>query len=274
MAQRHPTENQNVTKSSCDIAHSEIFVDFRKKFAPNTTHAVPYSLFPNSQHPGSQWHSDYYTDFSWQSFLTIPMAQRLLHRLLLAISFDNPNGTATLTQTSFGNFFWQSQWHSDCYTDFFWQFLFTIPMAQRLLHRLLLAIFFDNPNGTATVTQTSFGNFFWQSQWHSDCYTDFFWQSFSTIPMAQRLLHRLLLAIFFDNPNGTATVTQTSFDNLFRQSQWHSDSYTDVFWQSFLTIPMAQHVPYSFCWLPLHLNSPWHRNHYIEFFWHTRMWQS
>ena len=83
MAQRHPTENQKVTKSSRDIAHSEIFVDFRKKFAPNTN--VPYSLFPNSQHPGSQWHSDYYTDFSWQSFLTIPMAQRLLHRLLLAI---------------------------------------------------------------------------------------------------------------------------------------------------------------------------------------------
>ena len=82
---------------------------------------VPYSLFPNSQHPGSQWHSDYYTDFSWQSFLTIPMAQRLLHRLLLAIFFDNPNGTATVTQTSFSNFFWQSQWHSDCYTDFFWQ---------------------------------------------------------------------------------------------------------------------------------------------------------
>ena len=36
MAQRHPTENQKVTKSSRDIAHSEIFVDFRKKFAPNT----------------------------------------------------------------------------------------------------------------------------------------------------------------------------------------------------------------------------------------------
>ena len=138
----------------------------------------------------------------------------LLHRLLLAISFDNPNGTATVTQTSFGNLFWQSQWHSDCYTDFFWQFLLTIPMAQRLLHRLLLEIFFDNPNGTATVTQTSFGNFFWQSQWHSDCYTDFF------------------LAISFDNPNGTATVTQTSFGNLFWQSQWHSDCYTDFFWQS------------------------------------------
>ena len=180
---------------------------------------VLYSIFPNSQHPGSQWHSDYYTDFSWQSFLTIPMAQRLLHRLLLAISFDNPNGTATVTQTSFGNFFWQSQWHSDCYTDFFWQFLLTIPMAQRLLHRLLLAISFDNPNGTATVTQTSFGNLLWQSQWHSNCYTDFFWQFL-------------------------------------------------------LTIPMAQHVPYSFCWLPLHLNSSWHRNHYIEFFWHTTMWQS
>ena len=86
------------------------------------------------------------------------MAQRQLHRLLLTI-------------------FWQSQWHRDCYTDFFWQFLLTIPMAQRLLHRLLLAISFDNPNGTATVTQTSFGNFFWQSQWHSDCYTDFLWQS-------------------------------------------------------------------------------------------------
>ena len=36
MAQRHPTENQKVTKSSRDIAHSEICVDFRKKFAPNT----------------------------------------------------------------------------------------------------------------------------------------------------------------------------------------------------------------------------------------------
>ena len=194
MAQRHPTENQKLTKSSRDIAHSEIFVDFRKKFAPNTNGTA--CAISNSQHPGSQWHSDCYTDFSWQSFLTIPMAQRLLHRILLAISFDNPNGTATVTQTSFGNFFWQSQWHSDCYTDFFWQFLLTIPMAQRLLHRLLLAISFDNPNGTATVTQTSFGNLF------------------LTIPMAQRLLHRLLLAISFDNPNGTATVTQTSFGNL------------------------------------------------------------
>ena len=46
--------------------------------------------------------------------------------------------------------------------------------------------------------------------------------------MAQRLLHRLLLAIFFDNPNGTATITQTSLEELF------------------LTIPMAQRVPYSF----------------------------
>ena len=237
---------------------------------------VLYSLFPNSQHPGSQWHSDYYTtsldnlfwqsqwhsdcytDFFWQFRFTIPMAQRLLHRLLVAIFFDNPSGTATVTQTSFGNFFWQSQWHSDCYTDFFWQFRLTIPMAQRLLHRLLLTIFFDNPSGTATVTQTSFGNFFWQSQWHSDCYTDFFWQFLLTIPMAQRLLHRLLLAIFFgnpnakrllhrlllaisfDNPNGTATVTQTSFGNFFWQSQWHSDCYTDFFWQSFSTIPMAQ----------------------------------
>ena len=177
---------------------------------------VLYSLFPNSQHPGSQWHSDYYTDFSWQSFLTIPMAQRLLHRLLLAISFDNPNGTATVTQTSFGNFFWQSQCYSDCYTDFFWQFLLTIPMAKRLLHRLLLAISFDNPNGTATVSQTSFGNLFWQSQWHSNCYTDFFWQFLLTIPMARRLLHRLLLT--------------------------HQD----------VTIPMAQRVPSSF-WKPLYL---------------------
>ena len=105
------------------------------------------------------------------------MAQRLLHRLLLTIFFDNPNGTATITQTSFHNLF------------------LTIPMAQRLSHRLLLIIFFDNPNGTATITQTSFGNFFWQSQWHSDCYTDFFWQFLLTIPMAQRLLHRLLVAI-------------------------------------------------------------------------------
>ena len=206
---------------------------------PNGTATVTQTSFGNLFWQ-SQWHSNCYTDFFWQFLLTIPMAQGLLHRLLLAISFDNPSGTATVTQTSFGNFFWQSQWDSDCYTDFFWQFHLTIPMAQRLLHRLLLAIFFDNPNGTATVTQTSFGNFFWQSQWHSDCYTDFFWQSFSTIPMAQRLLHRLLLAIFstipmaqrllhrllltifFDNPNGTATVTQTSFGNLFWQSQWHS----------------------------------------------------
>ena len=198
---------------------------------PNGTATVTQTSFGNFFWQ-SQWHSDCYTDFFWQFLLTIPMAQRLLHRLLLAISFDNPNGTATVTQTSFGNLFWQSQWHSNCYTDFFWQFLLTIPMAQRLLHRLLLAISFDNPNGTATVTQTSFGNLFWQSQWHSDCYTDFFWQFLLTIPMAQRLLHRLLLAISFDNPNGTATVTQTSFDNLFRQSQWHSDCYTDFFWQS------------------------------------------
>ena len=37
MAQRHPTENRKVTKSSRDIAHREIFVDFWKKFASNTT---------------------------------------------------------------------------------------------------------------------------------------------------------------------------------------------------------------------------------------------
>ena len=159
MAQRHPTENQKLTKSSCDIAHSEIFVDFRKKFAPNTNGTACAIAF------------------------------------FQILSIPDPNGTATITQTSLDNLFWQSQWHSDCYTDFFWQFLLTIPMAQRLLHRLLLAISFDNPNGTATVTQTSFGNFFWQSQWHSDCYTDFFWQFLLTIPMAQRLLHRLLLAI-------------------------------------------------------------------------------
>ena len=226
---------------------------------PNGTATATQTSFGNFFWQ-SQWHSNCYTDFFWQFLLTIPMAQRLLHRLLLAISFDNPNGTATVTQTSFGNFvdnpngtatvtqtsfgnlFWQSQWHSNCYTDFFWQFLLTIPVAQRLLHRLLLAISFDNPSGTATVTQTSFGNFFWQSQWHSDCYTDFFWQFLLTIPMAQRLLHRLLLAIFFDNPNGTATVTQTSFGNFFWQSQWHSDCYTDFFWQSFSTIPMAQRL--------------------------------
>ena len=208
---------------------------------PNGTATVTQTSFGNFFWQ-SQWHSDCYTDFSWQSFLTIPMAQRLLHRLLLTIFFDNPNGTATVTQTSLDNLFWQSQWHSDCYTDFFWQFLLTIPMAQQLLHRLLLAISFDNPNGTATVTQTSFGNFFWQSQWHSDCYTDFFWQFRLTIPMAQRLLHRLLLAISFDNPNGTATVTQTSFGNFFWQSQWHSDCYTDFFWQFLLTIPMAQRL--------------------------------
>ena len=155
------------------------------------------------------------------------MAQRLLHRLLLTIFFDNPNGTATVTQNSFGNFFWQSQWHSDCYTG------------------LLLAISFDNPNGTATVTQTSFGNFFWQSQWHSDCYTDFFWQFLLTIPMAQRLLHRLLLAIFF------------------WQSQWHSDCYTDFFWQFLLTIPMAQRLLHrlllAICGAQILLSSVWQR---------------
>ena len=63
------------------------------------------------------------------------MAQRLLHRVLLTIFFDDPNGTATVTQTSFGNFFWQSQWHSNCYTDFFWQFLLTIPMALRTMRK-------------------------------------------------------------------------------------------------------------------------------------------
>ena len=36
MAQRHSTENRKGTKSNRDIAHSEIFVDFRKKFASNT----------------------------------------------------------------------------------------------------------------------------------------------------------------------------------------------------------------------------------------------
>ena len=72
--------------------------------------------------------------------------------------------------------------------------------------------------------------------------------------MAQRLLHRVLLTIFFDNPNCTATITQTSFPMaqrllhrllftiFFWQSQWHSDYYTDFFWQSFLTIPMAQNM--------------------------------
>ena len=139
----------------------------------------------------------------------IPMAQRLLHRLLLRNFFDNPNGIATVTQASFGNFFWQSQRHSDSYTDFFWQFFLTIPMAQRLLHRLLLTIF---P----------------QSQWHSVYYTDFSWQSFLTIPRAQSGPYR-----FYWKP-------------WYLKSQWHNDNYTDFFWQSFSTIPMAQRVPYSF----------------------------
>ena len=153
-------------------------------------------------------------------------------------------------------FFWnpqhpKSQWHSDCYIDFFWE------------------TFFDNPNGIATVTRASFGNFFWQSQRHSDSYTDFFWQSFLTIPMAQRLLHRLLVTIFFDNPNGTATVTQTSFDNLFPQSQWHSVYYTDFSRQSFLTIRRAQSGPYRFCWKPWYLKSQWHNDNYTDFFWQS-----
>ena len=189
-------KNQKVTKSSRDIAHSEIFVDLRKEVCTEYQwHSVCHIAFFQILSIPDPNGTATITQTSLDNLLTIPMAQGLLHRLLLAISSDNPNGTATVTQTSFGNFFWQSQWHSDCYTDFFWQFLLTIPMAQRLLHRLLLSIFFDNPNGTATVTQTSFGNFFWQSQWHSDCYTDFFWQFLLTIPMAQRLLHRLLVAI-------------------------------------------------------------------------------
>ena len=138
------------------------------------------------------------------------MAQRLLHRLLLTIFFDNPNGTATITQTSFDNLFWQSQWHSDCYTDFFCQSFLTNPMAQRLLHRLFLAISFDNLNGTATVTQTSFVNLFWQSQWHSDCYTDFFWQFLSTIPMAQQ------------HPTENQKVTKSSRDIA------HSEIFVDL----------------------------------------------
>ena len=210
MAQRHPIENWKVTKSSRDIAHSEIFVDIRNKFASNANGTALCHI----------------------AFFEI-------------LSIPNPNGTATVTQTSLDNLFWQSQWHSDCYTEFFWQFLLTIPMAQRLLHRLLLAISFDNPNGTATVTQTSFGNFFWQSQWHSDCYTDFFWQFLLTIPMAQRLLHRLLLAIFF------------------WQSQWHSDCYTDFFWQFLLTIPMAQRLLHrlllAICGAQILLSSVWQR---------------
>jgi len=143
----------------------------------------------------SQWHSDYYTDFFWQSFSTISMAQ------LVPYSF------------CWKPWYLKSQWHNDNYIDFLRQTFLTIPIAQRLLHRLFCQSFFDNPNGTATVTQTFFGNFFWQSQWHSDCCTDFFCQSFLTIPMAQRLLHRLFLAISFDNPNGTAASNRKPKSN-------------------------------------------------------------
>ena len=40
MAQRHSTENRKVTKSSRDIAHSEIFVDFRKIFKTLWAHKL------------------------------------------------------------------------------------------------------------------------------------------------------------------------------------------------------------------------------------------
>ena len=97
---------------------------------------APQNLFRNSQHPESQWHSDSYTDFFWQFLLTSPMAQRLLHRLILTIFFDifdTLNGT---------------DWHSMCHIVF-WCFLLKalvtqIQMAQRQLHWLLATNFFDN----------------------------------------------------------------------------------------------------------------------------------
>ena len=51
---------------------------------------APQNLFRNAQHSESQY---------------IPMAQRLLDRFLLTISFDKPNGAATIAQTYFDNIF-------------------------------------------------------------------------------------------------------------------------------------------------------------------------
>ena len=78
MAQRHPTENRKVAKFSRDIAHTEIFDDFYKQVCNEYQwHSVCHiASFEILSVPESQWHSDYYIVFFWQTF------------------FDNPNGTA------------------------------------------------------------------------------------------------------------------------------------------------------------------------------------
>jgi len=63
VAQRHPTENQEVTKSSRDIAHSEIFQE------------------------------EIRIEYEWHSVSHIAFVQ--------IFSIPNPNGTASIAQTSF-----------------------------------------------------------------------------------------------------------------------------------------------------------------------------
>ena len=126
------------------------------------------------------------------------------HKIFFEIlSILNPNGTATITQISFDNFFWQAQWHSDYCTDLFWQYFLT---------------FFDTLNGT---------------DWHSMCHI-VFWcfllkALVSQIQMAQRQLHWLLATNFFDNhvcgivwqclPQRPNKATETRFDeeDLYRK---------------------------------------------------------
>ena len=98
--------------------------------------------------------------------------------------------------------------------------------------------FATNTNGTVCATK-SFSKF-----------------SASWIPMAQRLLHRFLLTISFDKPNGTATIAQTYFDNIF----WHFDTLNGTDWHS-----MCHIVFWCFCWKPWYLKSKWHNDNYIDF---------
>ncbi len=151
MEQRHPTENGKVTKFSRDIAHTELFDDLYKQVCNEYQwHSVYHIAFEKLQHPGPQWHSDCYIVFFWQLFSAIPKALRVSYSLC------------------WKSLQLESQWYSEYYRDFFCQTLF------------------DNPNVTATITWSDFG------------------KSFLTIPMAQRLLHGLILA------------------SHFWQSQWHS----------------------------------------------------
>ena len=84
MAQRHPTENRKVTKSSRDIAHSEILDDLgRSLHRIPMAQRVPYSfrwkpLCLESLCLESRWRSEYYIEFSCQTFFwQSQLAQRV-----------------------------------------------------------------------------------------------------------------------------------------------------------------------------------------------------